>query len=361
MEIERVERAADEPSDTMPRLRLDDLERHDDEALQGGPAGDMGVLADLDHGNLRLAEDEETAKPTKKDESIKSLLMEAHEVDGHETKEPNAPELTSDTDLSKLMLQAHETYGEDAATQGVTDLGAEPENVSEMFTLKPLNLQPGETPPPPPEESGSAAGGGPIDLPFDPMPFSEGGPTLTTRQRRKQKKVADEAHFFEYRHLQGKRRLFTRVLPLAAACLALWFVGSKLVLPFLLVQGSWEGKIVGERETESVSFLVSFERAGRRLQGDVVFDIPKTETGDADLARIPKAVQNLFLEGRGRVQGEFDTLQLNLKFFSKDPDEYIRLAGDVQRDGDFQMYVTGDATGQGEDEAKFALVRTSLF
>ncbi|MBZ0273117.1 hypothetical protein K8I61_13850 [bacterium] len=359
VDIEKAAQGADE-SDLTPFRGRVDIEK----AAQGADESDLTPF-----------------RPRASVDGMRDLLLATHETDEPEgAAKPRKSTPEEDADEAKkfanLMLAPHETYGEEAAKSRPDEPGAagpalqlgqryqdsNPPLADEAAPrMRPLGGGEGSGAPPAAfTHSNQPEEGGRMDLPFDPTPAN--APRLVERkQKGLSASQVEEARrdAWRLRREQGVRRIFTRFVPLVVVIAVLWIAGKTWALPFVLVQGEWNGKIVDD-EGRTVPVAISFAREGRRLVGKARLDFPRMAGGGIDSLKTPKVLSQIFLDDELHVVGEFDIFRLYLKVFEKDPDVYMRLVGDIRRDQDYQMNVQGDATNIEDSAARFVLYRTSI-
>lgn len=367
----------------MPKLQIKGLERHDDDARrQGAAAQKVKRIEGLDP----MSSSREDGGKIDSDDAFKSLILEPHEHDGHTVKKESPdPPPTKNSDISSFLLSPHETFGEGAA-----DIGAEEwetDEKSSKLTFKPRYQDefPQQQERPREDRAVAPPGHGKksvddmmrqagfgesnitpgFDSPFDSQgggaghQREPGGFTAHPRSEREVPKADDEDILFQARKIKGKRRLFTRFLPLALLCFGLWYGGAEYGIPFLLVQGRWEGRLFDADEL-SVPVTIHFERKGRQLTGTAHLDIPESAPGIFNLSKTPKIVLDVFATEDANVIGLFDLHKLRVKLYAGDPDNYIQLVGDIRRDKDYQLMVRGDAENPAGSEAQFIIYQTSF-
>ncbi|MCC6156644.1 MAG: hypothetical protein IT350_01240 [Deltaproteobacteria bacterium] len=363
----------------MPKLRVDGLERHDDDAKKATSAGEGGKrLKGLEQ---TAVQEKRGAAPPAKDE-FKSLLMEPHEVDGpgvDRVSPPNSAE--DDTSIQNLMLAPHETFGD---TTAVDPVAAKGKGIADSFGFKPLyKIQEDPGPRPPGESAGydttglanalPPAGGishrmsameGAYQDPYavDSLSDAPMNPDAA-RFRRSGPKTddgppADEV-VYQLKVRQAKNRIFTRILPMALFAAAFWFGGREFLLPMLLIQGEWKGRIV-DIDDRHVGMDMHLSRTGRKLAGTVKFEFPKTPEGLMHPGNTPRVFGQVIHGADGKVVGEFDVNKIYLKVWSGDADSYLLLEGGHTFDTDGQMIVRdGKATNSEDSSGTFVLVRVT--
>ncbi|MCB9478090.1 MAG: hypothetical protein H6683_00265 [Deltaproteobacteria bacterium] len=169
-------------------------------------------------------------------------------------------------------------------------------------------------------------------------------------------------YVYAYRHHRGRRRIFTHIIPGTVLLAVIGIGGWYWLLPYLLVQGQWEGKIV-DLDNHAVPISFNLDRHGRQVNGTVHFTWPRLENNEIDMAEVPAVLSSVIdmKQTYAEVHGEFDVNTVHLKITSGSPDQYAYLHGDLSRDEDRQMNVLGDAeTSDGKNTGNFVLFRTSL-
>ncbi len=363
----------------MPKLRLDGLERHDEDAKKATSASAGGKrIQGLEQTAIQ---DKRGAPPAGKDD-FKSLLMEPHEVDGHGVDRVSPPAAADDdTSIQNLILAPHETFGDATAVDPVSSKGA---GLADKFGFKPLYKIQEDPGPRPPGEAGGydttglasalpPAGGishrmsamegayqdpyaldSLSDAPMNPdaARFKRSGPKIDDGP------PADEV-VYQLKVRQAKRRVFTHILPMALLAAAFWFGGREFVLPMLLIQGEWKGRIV-DIDEKYVSMDMHLTRTGRKLAGNVKFEFPKTPEGLMHPGETPRVFGQVIHGPDGQVVGEFDVNKIYLKVWSGDPDSFVLLEGGHTYDKDGQMIVRdGKATNSEDSSGTFVLLRVS--
>lgn len=363
----------------MPKLRLDGLERHDEDAKKATNASTGEKrLQGLEQTAIR---DKRGAAPAPAD-NFQSMLMAPHETDGHGVKGVSPPNTTDDdTSIQNLMLAPHETFGDATAVEPTSAKGA---GLADKFGFKPLykiQEDPGPRPPGEPStyDTTGLAGGLPpaggiahrmssmegayqdpyaldsmSDAPMnaDAARFKRSGPKADDGP------PADEV-VYSLKVRQAKRRIFTHILPMALLAAAFWFGGREFLLPMLLIQGEWKGRIV-DIDEKHVSMDLHLTRTGRKLAGTATFDFPRTPQGLMHPGDTPRVFGQVIHGTDGEVVGEFDVNKIYLKVWSGDADSYLLLEGGHTYDKDGQMMVRdGKATNSEDSTGSFVLVRVA--
>ncbi len=364
----------------MPRLRVDGLERHDDDAKKATSAskGEKRI-AGLEQTSIQ---DKRGASPQGDKGNFQSLLMQPHEVDGHGVDRVSPPNTTEDdTSFQNLMLAPHETFGDATSVDPVTPKGA---GLADKFGFKPLYQIQEDPGPRAPGEPGNydttglasalpPAGGishrmaameGAYQDPYalDSMSDAPMSPDAARFKRSGPKTddgpPADEV-VYQLKVRQAKRRIFTRILPVALVAAAFWFGGREFVIPMLLIQGEWKGRIV-DIDDQQVGMDMHLTRTGRKLAGTVRFEFPKTPEGLMHPGATPRVFGQVIHGAEGQVVGEFDVNKIYLKVWAGDSDSYLLLEGGHTWDNDGQMIVRdGKATNSEDSNGSFVLVRVS--